>query len=78
MKSSVTVAALGALLLTVYLKRRSKKRPPLPPGPPADPLIGHLRIMPTDKQELVFHEWSKTYGAFRLYWNQVPMLMVMS
>ncbi|KAL4256194.1 cytochrome P450 family protein [Pleurotus pulmonarius] len=62
MKTSVTVAALGALLLTVYLKRRSKKRPPLPPGPPADPLIGHLRIMPADKQELVFHEWSKTYG----------------
>ncbi|KAJ8699318.1 hypothetical protein PTI98_002444 [Pleurotus ostreatus] len=64
MAFSVNTVALLALvfLLSAYLKRRTTKRPPLPPGPPADPFIGHLRIMPSDQQELVFHEWAKTYG----------------
>ncbi|KAL0949356.1 hypothetical protein HGRIS_009425 [Hohenbuehelia grisea] len=35
---------------------------PLPPSPPADPLIGHLRVMPTDNQGEVFHDWAKKYG----------------
>lgn len=66
MAVSITTVALLALvfLLSAYLKRRTTKRPPLPPGPPADPFIGHLRIMPSDQQELVFHEWAKTYGMF--------------
>ncbi|KAL4259189.1 cytochrome P450 family protein [Pleurotus pulmonarius] len=54
--------ALAFLYLLALLHRRSKKRLPLPPGPPADPLIGHLRVMPTQKHEQVFHEWSKLYG----------------
>ncbi len=54
--------AIGLVSLLAYLKRRSAKRPPYPPGPPADPLFGHLRVMPTEKHELVFHEWSKLYG----------------
>ncbi|KDQ34018.1 hypothetical protein PLEOSDRAFT_152351 [Pleurotus ostreatus PC15] len=64
MAISVNTVALLALvfLLSAYLKRRTTKRPPLPPGPPADPFIGHLRVMPSDQQELVFHEWAKTYG----------------
>ncbi len=62
--SPTTVAVLAfGFLLSTYLKRRTTKRPPLPPGPPADPFIGHLRIMPSDQQELVFHEWAKTYGT---------------
>lgn len=66
MSSSTTTCLLLALvlLLSVYLKRRTVRRPPLPPGPPAEPLIGHLRIMPSDQEELVFHEWAKTYGVF--------------
>ncbi|KAL4261411.1 cytochrome P450 family protein [Pleurotus pulmonarius] len=64
MNSSITTFPLLAFvfLLSAYLKRRTTKRPPLPPGPPADPLIGHLRIMPSEQEELVFHEWAKTYG----------------
>lgn len=54
---------LGLVGLFAFLKRRSTKRPPLLPGPSADPLIGHLRLMPTEKHELVFHEWSKLYGV---------------
>ncbi|KAG7446882.1 cytochrome P450 [Guyanagaster necrorhizus] len=37
-------------------------RPPLPPGPPSDPIIGHLRIIPSQHQPNAFHDWSKTYG----------------
>ncbi|KAF4609085.1 hypothetical protein EYR40_001438 [Pleurotus pulmonarius] len=61
--STTTVAVLAfGFLLSTYLKRRATKRLRLPPGPPADPFIGHLRIMPSDQQELVFHEWAKTYA----------------
>ncbi|KAF9458175.1 cytochrome P450 [Collybia nuda] len=45
-----------------YTKRNSKKHPPLPPGPPADPIIGHLRKIPPDNQETLFYQWGKKYG----------------
>ncbi|KAK0439095.1 cytochrome P450 [Armillaria borealis] len=38
------------------------KQQSLPPGPPADPIIGHIRILPPVGQPEVFHEWAKTYG----------------
>ncbi|KAJ8480992.1 hypothetical protein ONZ45_g15455 [Pleurotus djamor] len=47
----------------VFLNSRNKYRPPLPLGPPGDPIIGHLRVMPPDNQAHVFHEWSKTYAV---------------
>ncbi|KAJ7344033.1 cytochrome P450 [Mycena albidolilacea] len=34
----------------------------LPPGPPGDPLVGHLLRMPSTDSALVFHEWAKKYG----------------
>ena len=34
----------------------------LPPGPPADPILGHLRIFPRLNQSEKFYEWSKQYG----------------
>ncbi|KAF9554263.1 cytochrome P450 [Agrocybe pediades] len=34
----------------------------MPPSPPADPLIGHLRIIPEHDAHLFFHQLSKTYG----------------
>ncbi|KAF9261873.1 cytochrome P450 [Marasmius fiardii PR-910] len=58
-----TLASLlvaGILGILVLLRRRARKF--LPPGPPSDPLIGHLRIIPQEKQADVFHEWAKTYG----------------
>ncbi len=47
-------AALRAL-------QRSRKVP-LPPGPPSDPIIGHLRLMLQPKDDAVFFEWHKLYG----------------
>ncbi|KAF9002170.1 cytochrome P450 [Cyathus striatus] len=42
--------------------RRRRTRLPYPPGPLAEPIIGHLRIMPMNNQEEVFREWSRIYG----------------
>ncbi|KAF8989156.1 cytochrome P450 [Cyathus striatus] len=39
-----------------------KIRAPYPPGPPAEPIIGHLRVLPASNQEAVFREMSKIYG----------------
>lgn len=56
---------LGFLIVTwVVINRdwRSNKYP-LPPGPPGDPIIGHLRLIPAQKQEETFHRWAEIYGA---------------
>lgn len=55
----------GALVVVLAARRLLKKRQelPLPPSPPADPLIGHLRVFPSPKDTAeVFHEWSRQYG----------------
>ncbi|KAI0092994.1 cytochrome P450 [Irpex rosettiformis] len=69
-----SLAVLGGILACAVLARlASKKRRklPLPPGPPAEPLIGHLRIFPDPASTAeVFHGWSVKYGdVFSL---QVP------
>ncbi|KAL0960005.1 hypothetical protein HGRIS_011657 [Hohenbuehelia grisea] len=56
----VVVLAFGILL--IYRTRNSRSRLPFPPGPPADPILGHLRILPDANQHLVYHEWCKKYG----------------
>lgn len=56
------LAAVFALLLHQFVKRRNS-RVPLPPGPPADPIINHLRVIPTKNHPQAFHEWTKAYGT---------------
>ncbi|KAJ7858819.1 cytochrome P450 [Mycena olivaceomarginata] len=55
----ITLAGSLGLSLILHRKRRALM---LPPGPPGDPLIGHLLRMPSTDSALVFHEWAKTYG----------------
>jgi hypothetical protein len=33
----------------------------------AEPLIGHLRIMPPDNQQLLLYNWGQTYGNYIPY-----------
>ncbi|RDB18010.1 hypothetical protein Hypma_000693 [Hypsizygus marmoreus] len=61
--------ALPLLFLAFFLlasaliyTRISKRHPPLPPGPPADPIIGHARLIPTSGQDMFFYELGKKYG----------------
>ena len=59
---------VAAFLFVLVLRSRSQKRKPLPPGPPADPLIGHLRSIPSHDQGRVFYSWAKLYGQPLLYY----------
>ncbi|KAL0947285.1 hypothetical protein HGRIS_013405 [Hohenbuehelia grisea] len=55
--------ALGTVLVFVLLTvARPKQRIPLPPGPPSDPFIGHIRHIPPHDQGSKFHEWAKKFG----------------
>ncbi|GJE97075.1 cytochrome P450 [Phanerochaete sordida] len=59
----VPVAILLAFVVIQVVQRRRTRRLSLPPGPPADPLIGHLRLMPnTNDAAEVFHGWAQTHG----------------
>ncbi|KAG5643662.1 hypothetical protein DXG03_000542 [Asterophora parasitica] len=48
--------------LYLWTRGSERKHPPLPPGPPADPIIGHLRKIPPKGQEDLYYEWGKIYG----------------
>uniref|UniRef100_A0A0W0EW71 Putative cytochrome P450 n=1 Tax=Moniliophthora roreri TaxID=221103 RepID=A0A0W0EW71_MONRR len=55
-------AFVALLTLAILWASHKRGKSPLPPGPTADPFIGHLRLMPRENQAETFHEWSKTYG----------------
>ncbi|KAF9262303.1 cytochrome P450 [Marasmius fiardii PR-910] len=60
-RTLTSLLVVGIFVILVSF-RRWRARKSLPPGPPRDPLIGHLRIIPQEKQAEAFHEWAKTYG----------------
>ncbi|KAG6906805.1 hypothetical protein DXG01_012033 [Tephrocybe rancida] len=57
----VTLAACAAAII-IFKVVVSKKRVPLPPGPPALPLIGHAHLIPSEGQDVFFYELGKKYG----------------
>lgn len=67
-KMSLWIVASVVIALVLWVKTAMDiaKKPlwlAYPPGPPADPVIGHLRIMPsTDTAHHVFYDWSRRYG----------------
>ena len=62
--------ALPILTLTSFLVGwglfwiKSSRQTSLPPGPPSDPILGHLRVIPTKNQAEIFHSWAKLYGPY--------------
>ncbi|KAI1297494.1 putative cytochrome P450 oxidoreductase [Xylaria venustula] len=66
----VIIAIIGVLVL--LLGRRvlgAKRRLPLPPGPPGEPLIGHLRVIPTEHPEIQYAQWAKEYNTDILHFR---------
>jgi len=59
----LAAGALGMGISTWLLIRRSR-RPPFPPGPSPDPVIGNLRHMASGHLEFVFDKWGKEHGEF--------------
>jgi len=47
-----------------FRQHAHKSKFPLPPGPPADPIIGHLRYIPPENPEDKIAEWSRQYGRY--------------
>jgi cytochrome P450 len=41
----------------------------LPPGPPEEPIIGHVRLIPEDRPQLTYMKWGKEYNTDILYLN---------
>lgn len=56
--------ALGFFWLSTQFRR--KKEGLLPPGPRADPFIGHVRQVPADRPWLTYMKWGKEYGSILL------------
>jgi hypothetical protein len=66
--------AVVAVTWRAYRLKQSQY--PYPPGPPADPIIGHARKLPTERVEEKFHEWAQVYGALYKHITNSRMLSV--
>lgn len=63
------VAATAIALAILLILRRNRVHNKLPPGPPLDPIIGGLRIMPSEYQWNTFSDWAKQWGPCALRLN---------
>lgn len=63
------IALLLGTLIVKHLKASQKEAYPLPPGPPGEPILGHLRVIPEIGPEHKYIEWSKEYSSDILYFN---------
>ncbi|KAH6626478.1 cytochrome P450 [Chaetomium sp. MPI-SDFR-AT-0129] len=70
--SPIAVLGLAAIVLfSVYraLWSRNAGNPPLPPGPPSEPLVGHYRIVPQDAAFRRYADWAKEYDTDVLFFH---------
>ncbi|KAF8073651.1 cytochrome P450 [Lyophyllum atratum] len=60
LQAACFVAACAVLFQ--FFRKRRLRRLPLPPSPPADTLVGHLRLAPTSDFHVFFYRLGKAYG----------------
>ena len=55
---------IGILLAVFYFVPVvfGRRRLPYPPGPPAEFLLGHLRVIPKEDTAQTYAQWSKQYS----------------
>lgn len=58
----VLASALFAISLALWRAYWKKNRLPLPPGPPAEPLLGHYRLIPDEAPFKQYAQWAEDYN----------------
>jgi hypothetical protein len=74
--SSTFVAGAAAVLIAAAILHyalfsATKHDGNLPPGPPKHFLLGHLAVMPREKDWLTYSEWAKKYGENRTIFDNL-------
>jgi hypothetical protein len=72
------VIAAVVVVVIANVKFRTTNAVSLPPGPPAEPLIGHARLMPRTGQAEFYHEMLKSYGNYSSLSEPIPYLMTIN
>lgn len=62
-------AVAAAIFSVLYKQFQNRGKLPLPPGPPAEPFLGHLRVVPADHPEFAYTQWGKDYGSDVLHFS---------
>lgn len=60
-KLHISIAAAILTYAIIWYSRR-KRCLPYPPGPPSDPLFGHIRFLPTTVDDETLLWWHEKYG----------------
>ncbi|KAJ5641242.1 hypothetical protein N7490_005242 [Penicillium lividum] len=64
----VAIGLILAITIWTFQIKRSKTLV-LPPGPPGNPIWGHLRMIPKESPAHQFIKWGKEYNSDILYYN---------
>ncbi|KAJ7600409.1 cytochrome P450 [Mycena floridula] len=75
--AAAIASTLSIIAILVWFKGR-RKRSSLPPGPPAEPFIGHFRLFPTHDAHKAFQSWAKTYGDVMYFGSFGLKLVILS
>jgi Cytochrome P450 len=72
--AAAAAAGISPLRFIWRISRRNH-RPPFPPGPPRDPIIGNLRTFPQTKWQETFSKLQETYGGL-IYFKVLGQLIL--
>ncbi|KAJ6447838.1 cytochrome P450 [Mycena sanguinolenta] len=71
LESPSTILCISILVASLYslVSRTSRRRLPLPPGPPKLPLLGNIFDVPSTFQWETYAQWSKKYNSDIIHLN---------
>ncbi|KAI1765031.1 cytochrome P450 [Hypoxylon sp. FL1150] len=72
----VAVAFLGLIFYYVFQNWYQGPPYPLPPSPPAEPILGHVRRLPMENAHIKHMEYAKQYNSDVVYFNVLGNHMV--